>query len=311
MKKLVLLFCMLFSARVSFANRVDDLKTDNDVTVFLKSLDKNFSGKYAEKFIVPATEEIISHYSVARKWNIKNWEKIDINNDGRTDLLVVAQWGSYMRNYVAIDNGDNTFQLININYSADNICEMISSIKDGNDRLILFHVEKPIPEKNKPKKLWGTYTFETDTLIYKFNTFIERNKTPSHYKIDSITFSTGPCLGTCVIMEIKIGPTGSVTYIGYQFTMKTGTFKCNVKKEDLADIYALINYMSIKNLKNNYAVAQTDEPTFTVRVKFSDGSVKEISDYGEMGTFGLRTLYPMFFNLTENQKWIAVKHKHR
>jgi hypothetical protein len=50
-------------------------------------------------------------------------------------------------------------------------------------------------------------------------------------------------------------------------------------------------------------VGWTDDQTAWLRIRFSDGTVKEIKDYGLKGTFGLRLIYSIFFDLRSNQDW--------
>src|SRR5579872_3888497 len=114
MKNLVL-FLFLFSIGHAFANRVDELKTDNDVASFIMSIGKNFHKKDDRSFIVKPAEDIIKAFSCDSNINIyqlKNWEKIDVNNDGLMDLFVIGYWGDgdYL-SLVAIDIGNNKFKL--------------------------------------------------------------------------------------------------------------------------------------------------------------------------------------------------------
>jgi hypothetical protein len=82
-----------------------------------------------------------------------------------------------------------------------------------------------------------------------------------------------------------------------------GDFTSIIKPADLNEIHDIINYISIKNLKDYYSIGATDNYTCTIRIKFNDGSIKYISDYGEQGTFGLKLLYSKFFKLINNQDW--------
>jgi hypothetical protein len=113
------------------------------------------------------------------------------------------------------------------------------------------------------------------------------------------------CFGTCPVFEIKTDLYGNAQYIAGKYSKKQGTFQCKINKKELTDIVELINYIAIKKLENNYTVNWTDYPTCVIRVKFTDGTVKEINDYGELGTFGLRELYKRFFKLRGNQNWVA------
>ena len=76
-----------------------------------------------------------------------------------------------------------------------------------------------------------------------------------------------------------------------------------LKQRELTEIIDLISYLDVASLNNNYSVSWTDDQTVFLRVKFADGTVKTITDYGLRGTFGLRHLYNKFFALRTNQDW--------
>jgi hypothetical protein len=61
--------------------------------------------------------------------------------------------------------------------------------------------------------------------------------------------------------------------------------------------------MNLKSLQDNYRVPWTDDQTSWLKIKFNDGSVKEIQDYGLRGSFGLRLLYNIFFDLRSSENW--------
>jgi hypothetical protein len=56
-------------------------------------------------------------------------------------------------------------------------------------------------------------------------------------------------------------------------------------------------------LQNNYAVNWTDDQTCTLTITYNNEQTKTITDYGEIGTNGLRIIYDRLFALRKNQKW--------
>lgn len=310
MKKLLLISSFLFSALVTFANTVDSLKTDSDVVNFLNILVKK-------------------QWPLNRKLTkVNSWQKIDFNTDKNTDLLVEVLDSYYHPTYlIAIDIGKNEFKLIHFGIREDG--KILDIIKYNNIPLIVFNSSyyPAIYSKgnfSRPKK-----ENRTDTLIYKYDNFVEFNKNPDQYQIDSITFSSlwgwrgrddTPPKNTNPDQNLEISSNCKATYTSnrnsatYVFTKgvkrpprhpKTdlGTFKGKIKKSDLEDIYNLINYLSIKKLNDRYAVTFTDETSCYVRIKFKDGSTKYIADYGGEGTFGLKNLYAKLFALRDSQDW--------
>jgi hypothetical protein len=303
----VKLFLTLISLSVitqfTFANRVDKLKTDSDVARFIVSLDTNLIQKrYSQSFRLTTTEQILKNRNCTGLpigWGLKNWQKVDFNGDGLTDLLVIGLWENYTT-FVAIDQGNNKFKLIRLIYSTFEQCEVSKTIPSVYGPLLLFHTNKPSPVKS----LYYNKLPETDTLIYKFGAFVELNKQSANYKIDTIIFQSGTCLGTCPHFKIKIDKSGFGVYEAGSYSERQGLFKATISAGKLNELKQLLNYVNVKSLKNNYSVNWTDSPGSTLYIRFSDGSTKLIADYGEEGTFGLRQVYQLFFALANNQNWV-------
>jgi hypothetical protein len=304
MRKLLLFLTLSLTSQYASANKVDDLKTDKDVAVFITSLDTRFHQKNSQ-FVVMPTDDIIKSLECdfnIKAFGIKNWEKVDFNNDGLTDLLVIGYWHEYT-SYVAIDKGNNKFKLISIYYSPFSGCEITRVSKINGSPVLLFHTNKGEVNPNEKRLYMLKEIPITDTLIYKFDAFVELNKDPSEYKIASIKFETTRCFGTCPVFSIEINKSGNATYNAGIYSQQEGVFKTYINSNALKEIYDLINYTSIKKLKDDYEVNWTDSPTCFLTVKFSDGTEKKIKDYGELGTFGLQKLYAIFFDLRNSQYW--------
>lgn len=288
---LILLGC-IFNA---FANRLDDLKTDADVIKFINSLHIG-----NDTLRLASLNEIINkRCHVSAQQNINNWTKADFNADGKTDLLAIASVdGSQIINLVVMDTGDNSFKYFVINYSLVFQCEFITTVNQNNQQLLLFHRANFSYDTKTPAK-----DEMIDTLTYNFNAFIELNKYPANYQIKSIALSSGGCFGTCPIQELHINRSGEAKYIAGLYAKKHGTFHSKIDRSKLAHLTNLINYLNIKDLKDNYAVNWTDFPTCYLTITFDDGSVKKITDYGERGTFGLRQLYDTIWGFIPSQNW--------
>jgi hypothetical protein len=330
MKKLLIIFCLLLLAATTYANKVDDLKTDSDVINLIQPLYEAFNYKGAPKLVIPSAQELIKRSgcdSVAATWHIKNWEKVDLNNDHKTDLLAIINWYYINRNYIAIDKGNNTFQLIQIGGSKLESCHMAAVIKYQGQPMIALH-HAPVTRLNIPARYLDKTPAGTDTLIYKYGDFVEYNRKPSFYKIDSITFSSlwgwygsqnTPSKDPYRDRVIEIDHSGNTTltnnkdwvyYILAKGEQKPrdpsttkGVFNATIRKADLEEIYNLIDYISIKKLNEHYTMHVTDLESNYIRVKFSDGSIKYIADYGGQGTWGLRNLFSKYYALIKNQDW--------
>ncbi len=302
MKKLLVIFCLLAIAPYTFANKIDNIKTDSDAIKFLVGL-KDFK-HYNGLITIPSVNTIITAHTcdtLVKTWGIKNWQKLDLNNDKRTDLLaIVCQFGEY-NSWIAIDRGNNTFKLIRLGYNSINKCELINPIIYNNQSLIVFHSYRD------EKKNWRSVIRvpRTDTLIYKFDNFVEYNKEPADYKIDSIEFSR-PGFSLASGYGLTINHLGNATCTITNDGTKT-TYSGLLKEKDLEEIYNLVEFLNVKKLANNWS----DDISCQTNIMFSDGTTKNIGDYGQQGTFGLKALYDKLFALTGKEHWKKITYAQR
>jgi hypothetical protein len=143
----------------------------------------------------------------------------------------------------------------------------------------------------------------TDTLIFRYGDFVEYNPKPDQYQISYFAVETRGCYGECPIYTLRVSADGKATYQADEFNPVKGNFKGTVSIDKLNEIKSLINYIKIKQLRNNYNVAWTDDATAILKVGFKNGTVKEITDYGMIGTHGLSQLYNLIYKLRTSEKW--------
>ena len=302
MKTFILAISLFATASSALANKVDNLKTNKDVEAFVISLDTAFRQKGGYPFIVKTTKQLWNNNdcgSLAKKNAIKAWVKADFNNDGHTDLLANVYWNGYLT-FIAIDKGNDEFDFIILNYGEFDKCQLSKTIHTKDGQLVLFYSNE-FPILNSAET--GKETLHPDTLIYKFGHFVELTRHHSKYKIDSIIFHSGICYGICPDFSIKLDKYGNAVYEAGKYSAKQGTFKSYLASSELEEIESLIEYIQIKKLKKSYDVPWTDDATATITIKFSDGTLKHISDDGELGTFGLRALYSIFFKMVTKKQW--------
>jgi len=309
------------------ANKIDSLKTGKDVENFISPLLKQ---KYNTPYYIfhLAKPDSVSNYfncDSTIEWQSNMWQKIDFNGDGLTDLFTIIYQQDTVNSafpeykiYVVIDQQNNKYQLNEIpEYFMFN-CYSAKPILVNNYPCLLYRHYKTdytidtLPGIDTtygiPVPRMKTNYFEvgrTDTLIYKFGGFIELNKNnKSIPTIKSIYYETTPCFGTCPFFTLNIFNDGSAYYIRHENLEETsGNFRGKINSIQLNEIIALLNYISVCNLENEYSVNATDMQSCKLKVYFSDGYVKEINDYGLQGTLGLVRLYDLLFALRFNQEW--------
>jgi len=305
--KLVILLITLIISQSVYANKIDSLKTDQEVADFIISLNPRIQkGQGRVKFTIKPTDVLrkeLACNGIAEKWQINNWEKFDFNSDCLTDIIVTCHWYNYDV-YVAMDNGNNTFKLIQLSHDVFESCELGKPVMINNQPALLFYQIKQDPDRSRIFEYKRRE--QIDTLIYKYDAFIEKSKKAASYVIDSIIVENSSCLGSCPSFTLAINKDRSAFYNAAFYNPVDGKFTAKIGKANYINILNLINYINIKNLKDNYAVPWTDDQTATLRIKFKDGSVKQIRDYGEFGTFGLNKLYKMLSALRTNQNWKKI-----
>ncbi len=297
--RLLLLLLGLISPQFVTANSVDRIQTDKDAQAFI---DKQASNKRSkdDKFVILPTDTMLKHLDcgdLAREWGIKSWQKADFNSDGKTDLLVVGR-DSNFDCLVFIDMGDDKFRAIQLSKDPFQGCEVGKPVMIDGQQMILFYYAKARFEKaNEDVQL------QTDTLVYKFGSFVEYNAKPMIHQLKTLKISVSPCFGTCPVYQLVLKASGQADYIAERFNPKNGKFRGQVAADKLKEIRSLVNYLDIAKLKGDYAVNWTDFPSADLHLEFEDGTVKDIHDYGKQGSYGLSRLYSLISALRTSERW--------
>lgn len=297
-----LLIILFFTSTFLFANQIDNLKTSKDVESFAKKVYPKFTEYDWEEFRIITTDSIANKVSctkIYKNLNIKNWEKLDINNDGLTDLLLTVYWGVNLYTYIIIDQGDEEYKTQQLSSNVFETCELFKPILKNNFNYLKVYLKR--------QKSVGLMDYEdvilNDTLVYKFNEFIELNEKPSDYKVKEIEFQTSGCYGTCPIFNLKIDNNGNAKYNGQAYMKHIGKSKMKIPIKSFNELTELLEYIKVKELENNYAVPWTDDQTSTLKIYFEDNSVKIIKDYGLLGTFGLKAIYNKLIEIGKKTEW--------
>jgi hypothetical protein len=291
----------LLNSKLEF-NTIDQLKTTDEVVMFVKDVNPKFAENKHRKFQIKSTDSIAKDLDcggIFKNWNIKNWEKTDINNDGKTDLLFIAYWYNYMP-YAILDLGNNNFRIFDLSNSIFEECELVKPIKIRQKNEILLYHSKSVLDTNLDYKS----NPKIDTLTYKFNSFIEINSQKKvDYEIESIAYKTNHSTGFSPVFELKINNQGYANFNGVQYNNFQGISSKPISIELFNELKELLEYIKVKKLENNYEVPWTDDQTAILKIKFIDGSIKEIKDYGLQGSFGLKTVYSKLTKIATETDW--------
>ena len=144
------------------------------------------------------------------------------------------------------------------------------------------------------------------------------HQTKSQYS--QIEYQAGACFGSCPIFKITINPDRTAIFEAEHFNFsktfskgefdkpREGTFTGTIKEEDYKKLTQLLDGLEVKNLDEKYGNRNvTDMATSYLTVKFNDGTVKKIEDYGKKGSEKLVEVYRFFEDLRHNQDWKKVQ----
>lgn len=302
--KLLLLVFFIYS-NIAFANKIDSLASTQEVVDFLKTVNEDFADNQYQEFKILPTAQIAAELDcdgIFKQWDIKNWEKADLNNDGLTDLLILPHWYSYDP-YAIIDEGNGGFKLHRLFLNVFEECELAKPIQvNGQTQLMIYKRQQQRVTLGNNEWKFNTVQF-LDTLSFKFNDLVELNNNPADYQIKSIFFKTSSCLGTCPIFTLKMDSKGKTVFDGIAYTNFPGKSSKNLPVALFNELHEILNYISVKQLEEHYEVNWTDDQTATLTIVFANKESKTIRDYGMQGTYGLRTVYTKLMDIGMNTRW--------
>jgi len=290
---------LLAGTTASQCSTIDQLKSTAEVEAFVKAHDETVADRETVSFQIRSTEALATELAcdgIFKEWDIQNWEKADLNNDGRTDLLLIGEFYG-PQPMVVLDLGDAGYKFEKLKTSTFEPCELFKPFDHQGQTLIKAYYKS----RNPRKAMTGAANFEIDTLTYFKNTLVKYNPAPRELAIRSIILETTPCFGMCPEFIFEITPDDRVNFDGKNHTPVRGKSKFSAQAGSFKEMSELLNYIDVASLNNYYEVGWTDDQTGTLTVVFEDGSNKQIRDYGMQGTPGLKAIYQrikrMVFNM--------------
>jgi len=304
-------------------SEIDNLKSRSEIENFIQKSDTNyrkFELKNLQEFSRSNSNDSINKI-LANKLNVKtNFTKTDFDNNGYTDLLVIG------------DNHDCTSFRPGIEEEESCSFSPIVLMNYGKNKTKIFRVDMEWGKSIVPKveyvnsqpflviyqqkiKDWEKKLYEQSKkiLTFRFGNFIEYNENPKNNKISKIEFATSGCFGTCPVYKLTLNRDSlsifNAQYYNFNknrevtYGKEEGVFTTTINKMEFDKLEEILNYCDFDNLHKEYSVMHTDDQTGDLKITYNNGKVKTISDYGMIGTYGLKILYKKLAELRFNQKW--------
>lgn len=336
---IVVFFSQFYFSQGKTLSKIDSLKNDLEVENFIHSCSKDKTdalAKFELRTIKNFSVDLISNKikKIADSLGIKqSYYKGDFDHNGKTDLLFI---GDNKKCITYSKETDESFcdTSVNVIFDRDNTYVLKDLLPNHHD----FVVPRPLQINGKDYisifyELNG-FIFESEkekertlsqTLTYQWDDFIEYNPNPPSHSITKIVYQTSQCFGTCPIFTLELNKKGSSSFRAKVFNfidendpkaeekaMKNykkgeGNFTTQIRSADFEKIEKILNYINFPTLQDGYAVSWTDDQSSRLKITYDNGKTKTIEDYGLVGTYGLKSLYKMLFDLRFNQDWKKVK----
>jgi hypothetical protein len=284
----VLFLCFLSTLYSQKLNKIDSLLSTNDVKNFIKNENNksNYELNIDDKIDYDWYCNVIAD-SLKLK---QNWGKADFDNNGLTDLLVTGNTTEGPRTIYILDKG-NYFESKTL--SKGKLYEQCSfSTVKGNK--IEYQSVKILDRYGSLSKL------TKENLVYKYGDFIEENSNPKRHNILEIELKATGSYWNRSSTKIKIVSNKDITWI-IDEDDNTKVSSSKLSNEEFKEIIDLLHYIDFENLEEEYNVSYSDAGTTSLKITYDNLKVKNISDYGGMGTRGLTKLYDILLQLKQNQ----------
>ncbi|TPG39942.1 DUF6438 domain-containing protein [Flavobacterium pectinovorum] len=304
-------------------SEIDRLKSKSEIEKFIQKSDTNYKKyelKNLQNFNRSNRRDSINKI-LANKLNVKtNYTKVDFDNNGYTDLLAIGdnhdcisfrpgiegEESCSFSPIVVMNYGENKTKIFHIDKEWGN--SIVPKVEHINSQpFLVIYTQKLVDGKK------NEYAESKNILTFKFGDFIEYNENPKKNKITRIEFSTSGCFGSCPVYKLTLNRNSlsvfNARYYNFNkeqevgYGKEEGVFSAKINKTEFDKLEELINYCDFENLNKEYYVMHTDDQTGNLKITFNNGKVKTISDYGMIGTYGLKKLYDKLAEIRFSQKW--------
>lgn len=235
LSRILILFFISFTSEV-YSIVIEDIKTNDDVVLFVKNhIREAYDFKLAKK-----TDYSSGHLYDSLK--IQPWELLDLNKDNKLDLIVNG----------VLEEQYEYFQVIIINKGKGlYVYERISLIESTYPKIISYIIPTEINKWTiiiyKDLKSINCSNYGNtwkDTLIYKYNNFLEYNANTNNKKAKLIRITyTQKSLENGEIHKYQINGNG---IIRHEITVKDSSYLVSegkVSKKELEKILGVLLYL--------------------------------------------------------------------
>lgn len=315
-KSLLLLFSCSIASLGSVANIIDSLNTNEQVLSFVRSLDKH----YKNVFIIPPKpiERQSDYILPVNAFQSKVFEKIDLDNNGQTDIL----FNGYI-DYYAGNSTCNRLSIMIFAFPDDSFTvkeliishhvEFFAARILRTDSISYLNIEEVTMKPDANGQRFHPH-LTVDTLACLFNEFIEKSK-PNNLQIEKIEFCAWGGLGT--FSDLKLVIKNDEVIMESRSTMHPpltaidsgGVFKSSINSPVYSKLIGLTRHIDFMQLKPTYSVAWTDGIEAGLKITYKDGKVKKINDYGLVGTRALASFQRFLLNLRYTLQWKLIERK--
>jgi len=302
--KLCLLLSLLVVSIAANANEIDGLKTDKQVLTFIEKLSPKDERIEETRFYARYSHDK-KMQKTADSLGVKNWVKIDFDQNGETDLIVFNST-KFSYNMLVVMSINGKFKILYPSNSG-----------------IRYHLVYPLARRNKHKNLILIYhqdeiinrpsyiddeTFYTslacDTIHYENGMFLNYYPNLEKHSIESISIrSTNNDVGGEMNMEIDfINLKDSCFKLeGYRELAEKYTYK--LTNEELLRVKYLLEKSNFSKLNDNLRYGMEHYQHYQIEIFYDNGKVKKIEDKGGVVNYNFAEIYDMMYNF----KWVKSK----
>lgn len=325
------------------SSKIDSLNSKEKVEEYIRDLrfpiiedfepqKLDLTHNYLEKFELKKISDFNREFDsitkiIADSLNItESYYRMDIDNNGFTDLIIIGDNKGCNGGPDGFDQSCNFSVYCFMNFGENNIKPIDLILENSVHKSIVpkFSKDKgfPILEIHEPAEFnWKKEKisdYKKIELTYEFGSLIEYNNNPQVYDIKKVEFKTeisgykNPLFEISImndqtaLLDAKYGNSiyeNTKVYFRDTIPELKGKFITKVKKTDYDNLIYILNYMNFPKMNDQYSLNQFHSNDCYLKITYDNGKVKEIYDYGMVGTYGLRRVYELLFDLRFNQNW--------